>query len=856
MLRLKTLKVKGVRGIVDGPDLHIESGGVLLCGDNATGKSSYIDAIEKILTDKCGSLDNSGRNVSWRKQGSHISCVDSEIELTLVDGDKSVTITLNTDTSSLDKQIRSFLEAARQQSFVLRRRTLLDFINAAPSDRYKAIEHFLKLDGYRAFENQLKELLKNVETKLSVTENDKSQNERTLREQLNLQSRSGLSEIICIDAVNVTLRETSIQPLSSLADISARLENIESQLTLFKDMAVLQRIQSFADSIKLLPNMQSLRQVIDKYLAVRREMVVEETQLRGHFYAQVLESGLIWIEQDQLERCPLCNSQISVADVKAYVEASMEKHERLISLRKQQSEAHTSFLNILGQYRIENIRRQWEEIFERELPEQLKTTFDYFEILLRVHRAVLSITEIESDLAKLPVNTYEEGIRILQDEIQLKLAGFPDSQRYEQLYKAKGQLVAIQVHLQQIATATQRIRHLKTCRDQLRITVDVAEKGRKNAVQRLLNAIVDIADGYVQRIHPGEAIGKPDLTIPERGTGSIELTSQFHTEIGDPRGRYSEGHVDSLGLCLFLAIRRIHYKQRPELSLLVLDDIMHSVDANHRRDTANLIFEEFSDHQIIITTHDPLWFEYLKNASRKTKSSFTQHRIAYWTLETGPVWGDHLSNHEWLISEKGLAAKPSDLVAKAGVLLEEMLQNLCNNLNVSVPFRIQGDYTIDPLWNSFLVAAKGNQEFYTIAKECLDEIEELRKLRNWVGAHWNKWAQTLTRNEAIAFTDAVLQLRNYTYCDECTQFIKRIAELDGVWSCEQECRRYNKKQKNTVSSSNTQLLNWQDLLAMGIPQGPQIARFMKMIHTEQSAGNITTHEEALAFVKSQQGTVN
>ena len=57
MLRLKTLQVKGVRGIVDGPDLHIENGGLLLCGDNGTGKSSYVDAIEKVLTDRCSYLE-------------------------------------------------------------------------------------------------------------------------------------------------------------------------------------------------------------------------------------------------------------------------------------------------------------------------------------------------------------------------------------------------------------------------------------------------------------------------------------------------------------------------------------------------------------------------------------------------------------------------------------------------------------------------------------------------------------------------------------------------------------------------------------------------------------------------------
>lgn len=138
------------------------------------------------------------------------------------------------------------------------------------------------------------------------------------------------------------------------------------------------------------------------------------------------------------------------------------------------------------------------------------------------------------------------------------------------------------------------------------------------------------------------------------------------------------------------------------MSLLILDDVMHSVDARHRFDTANLIVDEFSDHQIIVTTHDPFWFEYLNPITKKSKNSFSYKRIAQWTIQSGPVFGNHFSNFEWLVSSDARAAKPSDRVAKAGLLLEEMLQNLCNNLAVSVTFKIKGDYTIDPLWGGFL----------------------------------------------------------------------------------------------------------------------------------------------------------
>lgn len=73
MIRLHKLKAKACRGILDGPDLEFGHDGVLLAGDNGTGKSSYVDALEKVLTGRCGSLDTGDQGLSWAKQGKNIA---------------------------------------------------------------------------------------------------------------------------------------------------------------------------------------------------------------------------------------------------------------------------------------------------------------------------------------------------------------------------------------------------------------------------------------------------------------------------------------------------------------------------------------------------------------------------------------------------------------------------------------------------------------------------------------------------------------------------------------------------------------------------------------------------------------
>ena len=65
---------------------------------------------------------------------------------------------------------------------------------------------------------------------------------------------------------------------------------------------------------------------------------------------------------------------------------------------------------------------------------------------------------------------------------------------------------------------------------------------------------------------------------------------------------HSEGHQDSMGLCLFLALNK--YLTRGAIHVIVLDDVVMSIDSNHRRSVCKFLREHFRDRQFIITTHD------------------------------------------------------------------------------------------------------------------------------------------------------------------------------------------------------------------------------------------------------------
>jgi predicted ABC-type ATPase len=142
--------------------------GLLLYGCNGVGKTSWVDAIEKPLTGRCSSVETGDQAVSWTKHGTHIRATEPSVVLVLTDGAKNYEVTLNTDPVTLPAPVRKLLTAAKQYGFILRRRTLLDFILAKPQDRYKAIQGFLNLDEYAAFERKLKDLKLTVDARGGV----------------------------------------------------------------------------------------------------------------------------------------------------------------------------------------------------------------------------------------------------------------------------------------------------------------------------------------------------------------------------------------------------------------------------------------------------------------------------------------------------------------------------------------------------------------------------------------------------------------------------------------------------------------------------------------------------------------
>ena len=139
----------------------------------------------------------------------------------------------------------------------------------------------------------------------------------------------------------------------------------------------------------------------------------------------------------------------------------------------------------------------------------------------------------------------------------------------------------------------------------------------------------DFADLY-QTIHPREQIETIRLYLHPTKKASAQFDGTlFGKQDASPVACLSESHLDTLGLCLFLALEK---RETPERTILFLDDAIASVDEAHMERLYQLLLDQASHfHHVIISSHyQPLRFKFRWGILTQKKVQFLE--LGPWTL--------------------------------------------------------------------------------------------------------------------------------------------------------------------------------------------------------------------------------
>ena len=260
-----------------------------------------------------------------------------------------------------------------------------------------------------------------------------------------------------------------------------------------------------------------------------------------------------------------------------------------------------------------------------------------------------------------------------------------------------------------------------------------------------------------------------------------------------PNALHSEGHQDSMGLCLFLVLSE--RLSGNDLQVLLLDDVIMSADAGHRKQLARILVTEFKNRQIILTTHDRVWAKQLMTERFVTAPNVLE--INRWTIDTGPIYSELIPI--WNEIESDLASNQVNAAgSKLRAWAESFSKQVCHNFRAPVPFRIDGQYPLADvlgparkhvrkyLNRAMETARKHNNAEQVAELSCLQRrfqnVDERIKKEYWV-ANWashDNQEDALTSNEVEDAVNAFRDFEELLRCPRCSRFLELTSRREVI----------------------------------------------------------------------------
>jgi wobble nucleotide-excising tRNase len=316
------------------------------------------------------------------------------------------------------------------------------------------------------------------------------------------------------------------------------------------------------------------------------------------------------------------------------------------------------------------------------------------------------------------------------------------------------------------------------------------EKERKAFVENELSSISGVVDSLYANIHPAEGLGKVKFYLNPQFIGSLVFTGQFQgTSDVQPQAYYSESHLDTLGVCVFLALAK---KYSDENTVIILDDVITSIDQAHMTRFINMLHDEADNfNQLIITTHYRPWKDRYKYYGGPT-ANVQLIELLHWSHSRGIRHTKAKLSVEEL--EEYLQDKKYDrqIVAnKAGVLLEGLIDHIALRYNCRLPRKAEPDYTLGELLSSIESKLKKalsvhkrqtDGTFIPLSLEpILEEIKSLSWIRNEVGCHLRLDNNT-SDTEVELFGEITVKLAKVLICNGCGELPYRD-KSGSYWEC-------------------------------------------------------------------------
>lgn len=767
---LRTLRIREFRGSAKDFSIGFDSSKplTLIYGENGSGKTTICDAFDFIGNGKVGSLDNRGLGAGTH---SYWPCLgkksdDILVELSL-DG-----VQWNAKAKGRDR-ILSPADKRLPRIEVLRRSSILQLVQEQPADRYKALKPFIDIATVEAAEKALREQIKDSEAALNQAASRLGENAETLRR---LMAEAGGSGGNAIEWARDAVSKPPQDVTTDVQQLRAAVQAIQTALTHVGTISDARSTCNAAETTSAGAE-AALSEAEKHSLAEDAALIQILSAAKTHFTTHGTGNA-----------CPLCESAENIADLAQKVDARLlavekiqQAQEALAAAKKKADSAKENLGTVLARAK-----------------QSLSGASEKSALAKNEWRQANA-----SALASLSSEGISKPLEIEVDTDSLNAACDGATQLCTSLEASTAWYKIAKTALEQYDQNIERQSGVSKVLPRLRKALDVCESQRKQFMDSILGVIANEVGRIYEAIHPGEGLGKISLNLVPNKIGSLELGAEFMGKKDQPPPAFfSESHLDSLGLCIFLALAG---RQSPDNTIVVMDDVLGSIDEPHVDRLINILYDEAKRFKhTIITTHYQPWREkfrwgWLKNGQCE------MIELGLWNSASG-ISTTKASHHPLFELRQHLTASPVVLqsaCASAGVLLEAICDYLTALYECDVPRR-KGKLTLGDmlpkvadknLAAALRVEIKQSDGSYTNTPlgETFIKLREMASLRNIFGCHYNDLAHHLPQQDAIQFATLVHELGSALICSD--QGWPGSDKSGSYWATKEETRRLHPLKK-------------------------------------------------------------
>src|SRR5215475_7136875 len=560
-------------------------------GENGSGKSSIVDAIDFVCNQAPGSLADR----SSTKPKDHLPTIGykaKDINVEIVCGGRAWSAKFS------GAKILSSDEATVPVAHVLRRSRLLTLIEATPAERYKQLQKFIEVEGVEASEQALRDAARDQARTLDEKTRAKVEAEAELERFWTAEGRPGSPQQNSLDWA-------AAQLAVDLGGTRERIERLRKLIERLDAAAQARDSLSRAEADALQKNTQvaEARRAADAAAGIGATEAMRLIELlrdaRGYLEAS---RG----PQDGAA-CPVCERPIVAEDLRRRIDARLTAMTALGELRDMLEAGTRAHQNAVA-------------IVERDRNRMLEAARSLAE-------AVGSADE--SLAAALPVD--EAGLRKLIENVLVTREAL--IARRDEAQKAVNQFNSVKQYYRRVVESEEDLREAETLRQGLERALEIVRRERIAFIQRALAEVRDETNRLYALIHPDEPLGLDRLLLDENKKGSLLQICSFEG-VSDvaPQAYFSESHLDTLGFCLWLAVAKLSSGGD---AVVALDDVFTSVDSAHFTRILDLLMAECENfNQVIITTHSRQWRDrYAAQQIPHDKTAFVE--LLSWTRGGG-----------------------------------------------------------------------------------------------------------------------------------------------------------------------------------------------------------------------------